>query len=132
MTEYSGVVATPVADSSGVVATPLVVPSSVPPPLTSMVETSPILPPSIFVPDDVTSLAVSSLCVAAISATFQCPLRATRVLGDGCDSDDFAWQKAASLVEDGWTTIKGKKVKFSTPTFDMALRSQKMGPKGKS
>ena len=51
------------------------------------------------------------------------------VLGDGCGVVDFSWQKAAGLVEDGWTTVKGKKVKPSTP-FDMALCSQKLGLKG--
>ena len=53
------------------------------------------------------------------------------VLGDGCGVPEFAWLKATSLVEDGWTTVKGKKVKPSTP-FDMALRSPKVGPKGKA
>ena len=49
---------------------------------------------------------------------------------DGCGDEVFAWQKTAGFVEDGWTTVKGKKVKPSTP-FDMALHSQKSGPKGK-
>ena len=56
---------------------------------------------------------------------------ASRVSGFGCDGVDLHWQKATSLVEDGWTIVKGKKVKSSTPSFDMALRSHKKGSKGK-
>ena len=44
----------------------------------------------------------------------------------------FPWQKAASLVEDGWTVVKGKKVLPSSASFDMALRSHKKGSKGKA
>ena len=98
----------------------------------STVEDALALPPSISAPNDGTSPTVLSLSVAEGPATFQCPSRVVGVLGDGYDADDFAWQKAASLVEDGWTTVKKKKVKSSTPTFDMALRSQMVGTKGKS
>ena len=56
---------------------------------------------------------------------------ASGVSDSGCDGANLHWQKAASLVEDGWTIVKGKKVKSSTSTFDVALRSQKKGSKGK-
>ncbi len=48
-----------------------------------------------------------------------------------CGVDDFAWLKTDAMVEDGWTIVKGKKVKPSIPSFDMSSRSQKMGSKGK-
>ena len=47
-------------------------------------------------------------------------------------SGGFQWQKAASLVEDGWTIVKGKKGQPSSISFDMALRSHKKGSKGKA
>ena len=28
------------------------------------------------------------------------------ILGVGCDVDDFVWQKADGLVEDGWIKVK--------------------------
>ena len=56
---------------------------------------------------------------------------ASEISGIGSGVADLRWQKAAGLVEDGWTTVKGKKVKPSIPSFDMALRSQNTGPKGK-
>ena len=70
--------------------------------------------------------SVSSL----VSVVTSSPL-ASGVSSSSCDGADLHWQKAASLVEDGWTTVKGKKVKPSTPSFDMALRSYKKGSKGK-
>ena len=45
---------------------------------------------------------------------------------------DLQWQKATSLVEDGWTIVKEKYIKPSPTSFDMALRSQKKGSKGKA
>ena len=56
--------------------------------------------------------------------------QAVGVLGDGCGVSDFLGQRVASLVEE-WTIVKGKKVRPSTP-FDTALRSQKLGMKGKA
>ena len=57
---------------------------------------------------------------------------AKRALGVVCGVDDFSWQKVARMVEDGWTIVKGKKVKPSIPSFDMSLLSHKMGSKCKS
>ena len=48
-----------------------------------------------------------------------------------CDGANFKWKKDASLVEDGWTTVKGKKFKPSNLAFDMTLQSNKKGSKGK-
>ena len=42
------------------------------------------------------------------------------------------WQKVVGLVEDGWTIVKGKKIKPSTTSFDMELHSQKKGSKDKA
>ena len=42
-----------------------------------------------------------------------------RDLGDACGLDNFAWQKATGMVEDGWTKLKRKKVKPSFPSFDV-------------
>lgn len=47
-------------------------------------------------------------------------------------SGGVQWQKAVSLVEDGWTVVKGKKGHSSSVSFDMALRSHKKGSKGKA
>ena len=71
-------------------------------------------------------VTVPSLVSAVTSSSL-----ASGVSGFGCDGADLHWQKAASLVEDGWTTVKVKKVKPSTPSFDMAPRSYKKGSKGK-
>ena len=57
---------------------------------------------------------------------------AERALGDVCGLDDFSWQKAAGMVEDGWTKVKEKKVKPSFPSFDMSLCSQKTRSESKS
>ena len=77
--------------------------------------TNPFVAPSQFV--DVL-IAVSSLVLG--------------ISGIGSSVADLRWQKAASLVEDGWTTVKGKNIKPSIASFDMALRSQKKGSKGKA
>ena len=54
------------------------------------------------------------------------------ISGIGSSVDDLQWHKAIGLVEDGWTTVKGKKINPSTTSFDMALHSQKKGSKGKA
>ena len=51
-------------------------------------------------------------------------------ISGGSGVADLRWQKVAGLVEDGWTIVKGKKMKPSIASFDMALRSQKKGSKG--
>ena len=53
------------------------------------------------------------------------------IFGGSCVAN-LQWQKATGLVEDGWTVVKGKKMKPSTASFDMALRSHKKGSKGKA
>lgn len=37
----------------------------------------------------------------------------------------LAWQAKAEQVEEGWTTVTGKKSKPFGPSFDMTLRSNK-------
>lgn len=73
------------------------------------------LPDSVFGDSTVTPLAASSLDIVAPSLDVVDPSsvvvrsRIAGVLRDGCGVVDFAWQKAAGLVDDGWTTVKGKK-----------------------
>lgn len=85
------------------------------------------------VPGPDASLVVSGSDVVLTAGVVQSLVQASpgSVRGNGSDVDSMAWQKAASLVEDGWTTVKGKKCKSSTP-FDMNLRSHKDGQKWKS
>lgn len=106
------------------------------------VVTNTVVPPSVVVVVDpiVAPLTALSQEGAIVPSTAVVPSRSdggvssptARVLEVGCDVVDLAWQKAARKVEDGWTTIKGKKVKSSTPSFDMSLCSQKTRPKCKS
>ena len=53
-------------------------------------------------------------------------------ISGGSGVADLQWQKAIGLVEDGWTVVKGKKIKPSIASFDMALCSHKKGSKGKA
>ncbi|GLJ16365.1 hypothetical protein SUGI_0277300 [Cryptomeria japonica] len=46
--------------------------------------------------------------------------------------DSLEWQAEAAKVEEGWISVKCKHSKRSSPSFDMTLRSQKKGSKGKS
>ena len=84
--------------------------------------------PSISVPSG-SALPVSS----SLDADFHVAA-SSLVLGisGGSDVADFWWQKAAGLVEEGWTVVKGKNIKPSSASFDMALRSHKKGSKGKA
>ena len=49
----------------------------------------------------------------------------------GCSVSSGEWAAAAALVEDGWTTVKGKKSKTSPHPSQMNLRSCKKGSKSK-
>lgn len=54
-------------------------------------------------------------------------------LGSGFPAlDSLDWQAEAAKVEEGWISVKRKDYKRSSPSFDMTLRSQKKGSKGKS
>lgn len=48
------------------------------------------------------------------------------------ESCELVWDGKAAQVEEGWITIKGKKVKSSKPSFDMILRSHKKSVNCKS
>ena len=49
-----------------------------------------------------------------------------------CFVSSGVWQNDVAKLEDGWTTVKGKKSRNSIPPLDKNLRSYKGGSKSKS
>ena len=83
------------------------------------------------------SIPVSSGSTLPVSSSLDAyfPVTASSLvsrISGGSDVADCRWQKVAGLVEEGWTIVKGKKIKPSSASFDMALRSHKKGSKGKA
>ena len=80
-----------------------------------------------------TSISSGSVLLVSSSLDVVIPIAASSLvsgISGGSGVADLRWQKAAGLVEDGWTIVKGKKMKPSIASFDMALWSQKKGSKG--
>ena len=75
-------------------------------------------------------LPVASSLIADVSVLISSPVLGISRIGSSVA--DSWWQKAIGLVEDAWTIVKGKNIKTSATSFDMALRSQKKGSKGKA
>lgn len=73
----------------------------------------------------------ASFPISGCSPVISTPIQANFVVSSRAvdfhprEIDGLAWQAKAAQVEEGWTTVTGKKSKPSGPSFDMTLRSNK-------